>query len=70
MGHVQDPPVSTNMISIVCVIYDMKVHTFGYNLGPKKIWKSKIHIFTISEPMSMKPATYSGPWFSEIKVQI
>ena len=39
MDHVQDPPVSTNMISIVCMIYHMKVHMFGYNLGPKKNWK-------------------------------
>ena len=56
MGQIQDPPVSTNIISIVCMIYHMKVHMFGYNLGPKKIWKSKIHTLTISEPMSMKPA--------------
>ena len=56
MGHVQDPPVSTNMISIVCMIYHMKVHMFGYNLGPKNFSKSKIHILTISEPISMKPA--------------
>ena len=47
MGHVEDPPVSTNMISIVFMIYHMKVHMFGYNLGSKKIWKSKIHILTI-----------------------
>ena len=60
MGHVQDPPVSTNMISIVCMIYCMKVLMFGYNSGPKKGSKSKIHILTISEPISMKPATYSG----------
>ena len=56
MGHVQDPPVSTNMISIVCMIYHMKVQMFGYNLGPQKMSKSKIHILTISEPISMKPA--------------
>ena len=56
MGHVQDPPVSTNMISIVCMIYHMKVHMFGYNLGPPKMSKSKIHILTISELISMKPA--------------
>ena len=56
MGHVQDPPVSTNMISIVCLIYHMKGHMFGYNLGSPKIRKSKIHISTISESMSMKPA--------------
>ena len=56
MGHVQDPPVSTNMISIVCMIHHLKVHMFGYNLGPPKMSKSKIHILTISEPISMKPA--------------
>ena len=56
MGHVQDPAVSTNMILIVCMIYHMKVHMFGYNLGPQKMSKSKIHILTISEPISMKPA--------------
>ena len=56
MGHVQDPPVSTNMISNVCMVYHMKVYMFGYNIGPQKISKSKINILTISEPMSMKPA--------------
>ena len=56
MGHVQDPPVSTNIISIVCMIYHMTAHMFGYDLGPQKISKSKIHILTISEPISMKPA--------------
>ena len=60
MDHVQDPPVSTNMISIVCMIYHMKVHMFCYNLGQDKISKSKIHILTISEPISMKPAIVSG----------
>ena len=52
MGHVQD----TKMILNECMIYHMKVHMFGYNLGPKKMSKSKIHILTISEPISMKPA--------------
>ena len=56
MGHVQDPHVSTNMISIVFMTCHMKVHMFGYNLGPQKMSKSKIHILTISEPISMKPA--------------
>ena len=56
MGHVQDPALSTNMILIVCMIYHMKVHMFGYNLGPQKMSKSKFHILTISEPISMKPA--------------
>ena len=34
----------------------MKVHMFGYNLSHPKMSKSKIHILTISEPISMKPA--------------
>ena len=34
----------------------MKVHMFGDNLGPPKMSKTKIHILTISEPISMKPA--------------
>jgi hypothetical protein len=33
MGHVQDSPVSNNMISNDCMIYHIKVHTVGYNLG-------------------------------------
>ena len=44
------------IISIVCMIYHMKVHMFGYNLGPPKMSKTKIHILTISEQISMKPA--------------
>ena len=58
MGHVQDSPVATTRISNECMIYHMKVHIFGYNLGPKKMSKSKIHILTISEPISMKPVSY------------
>ena len=34
MGHVQDTPVSTNMISNECMIYHMKVHIVDYDLGP------------------------------------
>ena len=54
-------------------VYHMKVHMFGYNLGPKKIWKSKIHISTISGPMSIKPAIvrYWGENISkEIQIQM
>ena len=29
MGHVQDSPVSTNMISNVCMIYHMKVCAYA-----------------------------------------
>ena len=44
LGHVQDSPVSTNMISNEYMVYHMKVHIVSYNLGPKNISKSKIHI--------------------------
>ena len=44
MGHVQDSPESTNMILDVCMIYHMKVHIVSYNLGQKKISKSRIRI--------------------------
>ena len=44
MGHVQDTPVSTKMILNECMIYHMKVHIVSYDLGQKKISKSRIHI--------------------------
>ena len=44
MSHVQDTPVSAKMILNECMIYHMKVHIVSYNLGPKKISKSRIHI--------------------------
>ena len=56
MGHVQDSPVATTMISNECMIYHMKVHIVSYNLGQFFFSKSKIHILTISGPMSIKPA--------------
>ena len=56
MGHVQDTPVSTNMISNECMIYLMKVHTFSYDWGPKKFQNVKIHILTIYEQMNHKTA--------------
>ena len=56
MGLVQDSPVSTNMISNARMIYNMKLHMVCYNFGSKKVSKSKIHIFTISGHMSLKPA--------------
>ena len=56
MGHVQDTPVSTNMISNECEIYHMKVHIVSYDLGPKKFSKSKIHILPIYEQMNTKRA--------------
>ena len=47
MGHVQDTPVSTNSISNECKIYHKTVHIVRYDLGPKKMSKSKIHILPI-----------------------
>ena len=44
MGHVQDTPVSTKMILNECMIYHMKVRIVSYNLGQKKVSKSRIHI--------------------------
>ena len=46
IGHVQDTPVSTSMISNECMICHMKVHIVSYNLDPKKFSKSKIQILT------------------------
>ena len=60
MGHVQDTPVSTSMISNVCMICHMKVHIVSYNLDQKKISKSKIHILPIYEQMNPKTAIVSG----------
>ena len=56
MGRVQDSPVATTMISNECMIYHMKVHIVSYNLDQNFFSKSKIHILTISGPMSIKPA--------------
>ena len=62
MGHVQDSPVATTMISNECMIYHMKVHIVSYNLGQNFFSKSKIHILTISGPISIKPAiVYTSP---------
>ena len=52
MGHVQDSPVATTMISNECMICHMKLHIITYNLGQICFSKSKIHI---SGPMSIKP---------------
>ena len=56
MGHVQDTPVSTSMISNVCMICHMKVHKVSYNLDQKKISKSKIHILPNYEQTDLKTA--------------
>ena len=56
MGHVQDTPVSTNSISNECMIYHKTVHIVSYDLVPKKVSKSKIHILPIYEQMNPKTA--------------
>ena len=56
MGHVQDTPVSTSMISNVCMICHMKVHIVSYNLDQKKISKSKIHTLPKYEQTDLKTA--------------
>ena len=54
MGHVQDTPVSTSMISNVCMICHMKVHIVSYNLDQKKFSKSKIHTLPNYEQTDLK----------------
>ena len=56
MGLVQDTPVSTKMILNECMIYHMKVHIVSYNLGQKKISKSRIHILPNYEQTDSKTA--------------
>ena len=56
IGHVQDTPVSTSMISSECMICHMKVHIVSYNLDQKKFSKSKIHILPNYEQMNLKTA--------------
>ena len=58
MGHVQDFPVAITMISNECMTYHMKVLIVSYILD-QKIFKSKIHILTISGQMSIKPPIVS-----------
>ena len=65
MGHVQDTPVSTSMISDVCMICHMKVYTVGYNLDQKKISKSKIHILPNYERMDLKTAIVISARFKQ-----
>jgi hypothetical protein len=59
MGHVQDTPLSTSMISNVCMICHMKVHILSYNLDQKKISKPKIHILPNYEQTDLKTAIVS-----------
>ena len=56
MGLVQDTPVSTKMILNECMMYHMKVHIFSYNLGQKKISKSRICILPNYEQTDSKTA--------------
>ena len=56
MGHVQDTRVSTNSISNEFMIYHKTVHIVSYDLVPKKVSKSKIHILPIYEQMNPKTA--------------
>ena len=60
MGHVQDTPVLTKMILNECIIYHMKVHVVSYNLGQKKISKSRIHILPNYEQTDSKTAIVLG----------
>ena len=60
IGHVQDTPVSTSMISNECMICHMKVHIVSYNLDQKKISKSKIHILPNYEQTDLKTAIVRG----------
>jgi len=56
MGHVQDTPVSTEMILNKYMIYHMKVHIFSYNLGWNFFSKSRIHILPNYEQTDSKTA--------------
>ena len=60
MGHIQDTPVSTSMISNVCMICHMKVHIVSYNLDQKKNSKSKIHTLPNYEQTDLKTAIVGG----------
>ena len=61
IGHVQDTPVSTSMISNECMICHMKVHIVSYNLDQKKFSKSKIHILPNYEQTNLKTAIVLYP---------
>ena len=59
MGHVQDTPVSTSMVSNVCTC--MKVHIVSNNLDQNKFSKSKIHILPNYEQTDIKTAIVACP---------
>ena len=54
MGHVQDTPVSTSMISNVCMICHMKLHIVSYDLDQFFFSKSKNYILPNYEQMDLK----------------
>ena len=56
MGHVQDTPVSTSMISNVFMICQMKVHIVSYNLDQIFFSKFKIHTLPNYEQTDLKTA--------------
>ena len=56
MGHVQDSPVPTNMMSNECMICHMKVLIVSCNLGQHFFSKSKIHILPIYGQTDSKAA--------------
>ena len=67
MGHVQDTPVSTSMISNVCMICHIKAHIVSYNLDQKKFSKSKIHTLPDYEQTVLKTAIVIRKELSEKK---
>ena len=56
IGHVQDTPVSTSMISNECMICHMKVRIVSYNLDQHFFSKYKIHILSNYEQTNLKTA--------------
>ena len=68
MGHVQDIPVSTSMISNVCMICHIKVHIVSYNLDQKKNSKSKIHTLPNYEQTDLKTAIVLSQEHIESKI--
>ena len=65
MGHVQDSPVSNNMISNEFMIHHMKVPIVSYNLGQKKFQTPNFifaHLWTNGLQTSYSDATTKGLW--------
>ena len=70
MGHVQDTPVSTKMILNECMIYHMKVHIVSYNLGQKKVSKSRLRILPNYGQMDSKTAIVASTGCLTLKCAI